>query len=186
MRIYTKLFLLSPVAVVLAGGLLFVGGCLSTPRDFSSPSTSIRIVDQSGAPMSGLEVGRNWIDSDSNTDGDDTIRTGVDGTAHFPKIPANVGVFTGVLRKTITSLGPCGSGSGTWTTIYVRFSGNYDVAPKDKPLHKGKYSSVADQDEDGVTFYTGFDSGSNTMANLSFPKKTKTIDYVLSAKPHSP
>jgi len=135
--------------------------------------------------MSGLEVGRDWYDSDSNTNGSEEVKTGADGSAHFPKIPAKVGVFTGTLRKTIGSLGPCGSGSGTWTTIYVRFAGNYDVVPKDKPLHKGKYSSVADQDQDGVTFYTGFDSGSNTMAHLSFPDKTKTIDYVLSAKPHS-
>ena len=183
MRTYTKFILLSLIAVVLAGGLMFIGGCLSIPRDFSSPSTSIRFVDQNGVPMSGLEVGRSWYDSDSNTDGHETTRTGIDGTAQFLKIPAKVGVFTGALRKTVTSLGPCGSGSGTWTTIYVRFTGKYDVVPKDKPLHKTKYGSH--QDQDGVTFYTDLDRRSNTMANLSFPAKTKSIDYVLSAKPHS-
>jgi hypothetical protein len=127
MRTSTKFILLGPVAVVLFGGLLFVGGCLSTPRDFSSPPTSIRVVDQSGVPMSGIEVGRSWYDSDCNTDGSETIRTGSDGTAQFPKIPAKVGVFTGVWRKAYTSLGLCGSGSGTRTEIYVRFAGNNDV-----------------------------------------------------------
>lgn len=173
MRTYTKFILLTPVAAVLAGGLLFVGGCLSTPRDFSSPPTSIRVIEQSGAPMGGIEVGRNWYDSDCNTNGSETIRTGSDGIAQFPKIPARVGVFTGSWRKTYTSLGSCGSGSGTWTTIYVRFAGNYDVVPKDRPSH------------DSVSFYTSFDSRSNTMANLSFPEKSEIIDYVLSAKPHS-
>jgi hypothetical protein len=99
--------------------------------------------------MSGIEVGRNWYDSDCNTNGSETIRTGSDGIAQFPKIPARVGVFTGSWRKTYTSLGSCGSGSGTWTTIYVRFAGNYDVVPKDRPPH------------DSVSFYTSFDIAIN-------------------------
>ena len=169
--------------VVLTGGLLLVGGCVSTPRDFSSPPASIRLVDQSGAPMSGIEVGRNWYDSDSNREGSDKIVTDQTGTVQFSKVPANVGLFTGSWRKSYSSLGMCGSGSGTSTTIYVRFAGIYDVVPKDKSLHKTKHGSY--QDQDGVWFYTSFDSRSNTMANLSFPAKSKTIDYVLSAKPHS-
>lgn len=161
-----------------------MGGYLSTPRDFSSPLTNVRVIDQNGAPVSGLEVGRSWYDSDSFTDGHETIRTGTNGVASFPKIPANVGLFTGTLRKVVTSFLPCGSGSGTWTTIYVRFPDYYEVVPKDKLLHKSDYSSVADQDQDGITFSTDFDSESNTMANLSFPKTTKMIDYALSAKKH--
>jgi hypothetical protein len=183
MRKYTKFILGSPVGVVFTGGLLLACGCLSTPRDFSSPPASIRVLDQSGSPISGIEVGRSWYDSDCNTNGSETIATGLDGTAQFTKIPAHVGVFTGAWRKTYSSLGPCGSGSGTWTTIRVFFAGNYDVVPKEKPLHRTKYGSF--QDQDGVSFYTNFDSRSNTMANLSFPRNSKAIDYVLSAKPHT-
>ena len=183
MRAYTKFILLSPVAVVLAGGLLFVGGCLSTPRDFSSPPASIRVIDQSGAPMSGLEVGRHWYDSDSGTDGSDEAVTDQTGSFHFAKVPATVGLFTGAWRKTYSHLGMCGVGSGTYTEIYVRYHGLYDVVPKGKVLHPvGQYG--AQQDSDGIWFAASPDSGSNTFVELTFPSKTKSIDYELSSKPH--
>jgi len=181
MRTYTKFILLSPVAIVLAGGLLFVGGCLSTSRDFSSPPTSIRVVDLSGAPMSSLEVGRHWYDSDSGSNGSDEAVTDQSGTFHFSKVPADIGLFTGAWRKTYSHLGMCGVGSGTYTEIYVRFHGRYDVLPRGKPLHTvGKYG--ARQDSDGVWFTSDLDNGSNTLVSLTFPSKAKSIDYVLSAK----
>jgi len=184
MRTYTKFILLSPVAVVLASGLLLVGGCLSTPRDFSSPPTSIRVIDQSGAPMSGLEIGRDWYDSDSGTDGSDEAVTDQTGSFHFAKVPAKVGLFTGAWRKTYSHLGMCGEGSGTDTKIYVRFHGRYDVLPQGKPLHAvGEHG--ARQDSDGVWFLSDLDSGSNTLVSLTFPSKAKSIDYVLSAKPQT-
>lgn len=162
----------APSAIFLAGVMVFAGGCLSTPRNFSSPPSRIHIVDQGGAPMSGIEVNRSWYDSDLHTDGHETIKTSLDGTAQFSKIPAKVGVFTGALRKTVTNLGPCGSESGTWTTFYVRFHGQCDVSPKNRPSH------------DVVSFRTTVDSQSNTVADLSFPNKSKSIDYELEAKPH--
>ena len=184
MRTYTKFILLSPVAVVLAGGLLLVGGCLSIPRDFSSPPTSIRVVDQSGAPMSSLAVSRYWYDSDFGTDGTEEAVTDQTGSFHFAKIPAKVGLFTGAWRKTYSHLGMCGEGSGTDTTISVHFHGRYDVLPQGKPLHAvGQYG--ARQDSDGVWFESHLDNGSNTFVYLTFPQKAKSIDYVLSAKPQS-
>ncbi len=179
MRSPVKFFLINFSSILIVGVLLFAGGCLSRPRDFSSPRTTIKIIDASGAPVSDVEVGRNWYDSDCNKDDSETIKTDQNGTAQFSKVPAKVGLFTGALRKTLTSFGPCGSRSGTWTKIYVRFAGHYKVAPKDKPLHP---TGLTYQDPDGVTFYVSFDSNSNTMANLSFPTKAKMIDYVLVSK----
>jgi hypothetical protein len=176
----TKFTRLNRVAVTLAGALLLVSGCLSTPRDFSSPATSIRIVDQNGAPMSGIEVSRNWYDSDSLKEGRETVATDQTGTSLFPKVPASVGLLTGSWRKSYTSLGMCPSGSGTSTRVFVRFPGIYDVVPKDRLLHQTEHGSQVDAG--GVFFYTDLDSHSNTTANLSFPAKCKTIDYVLSAK----
>src|ERR1039458_3165733 len=160
MRTYTKFILLSPVAVVLTGGLLLVGGCLSTPRDFSSPPTSIRVIDQSGAPMSGLEVGRHWYDSDSGADGSDEAVTDQTGSFHFAKVPAKIGLFTGAWRQTYSHLWMCGVGSGTYTEMYVRYHGLYDVVPKGKALHPVGQSQ---QDPDGVWFVASPDSQSNTL-----------------------
>ena len=184
MRTYTRFILLSPIAVVVAGGLLFVGGCLSTPRDFSSPPASIRVIDQSGAPMSGLEVGRNWCDSDVGTNGSDEAVTDGTGSFHFARVPAKVGLFTGVWEKTYSHLGMCAEGSGTYTELHVRFHGRYDVFPQGKPLHAVGREG-AQQDSDGVWFSANLDSGSNTLVNLTFPPKAKIIDYVLSAKPQT-
>jgi hypothetical protein len=179
MRSFSRMLLVSSGSVVIAGGLLFAVGVLSKPRDFSSPSTRIQVIDERGAPISGLEVGRSWEDCDCSKEGSEIVKTDQTGTAQFSRVPANVGLFTGALRKALTSLGSCGSGNGTWTTIYVRYAGRYDVVPKDKPLHP---TGQTYQDPDGVTFYVSTDSLSNTLANLSFPKKTKVIDYVLSSR----
>jgi len=104
------------------------------------------------------------------------------GTARFPKIPANVGLFTGAWRKTHDNLAPRGSAGGTTTTIEIRLAGVYDVKPKDGTLHQinagGLYA-----DKDGVCFYTYFDtSRSNMMTAITFPDKSNLIDYVVSAK----
>jgi hypothetical protein len=163
---------------VFAGGLLLVGGCLSIPRDFSSPQTVIRLVDQNGSPLGGIEVGRNWYDSDCNKEGSDSKMTDQNGISQFAKVPASVGLFTGSWRKTYLSLGMCGPGSGTCTTAYVRCHGLCKVVPLNKPLHPAGQSY---QDSDGVWFHTSTDSQSNTMANLTFPHKTKNIDYTLSS-----
>lgn len=179
MRSPAKFLLISFSGILIVGVLLFAGGYLSRPRDFSSPATTIKIIDESGAPVGNVEVGRNWYDSDCDREGSEAVKSDRTGTAQFSKVPANVGLFTGALRKTLTSFGLCGSGSGTWTRIYVRFAGRYEVMPKDKPLHP---TGLTYQDPDGVTFYVSFDSNSNTMANLSFPAKTKVIDYVLLSK----
>ena len=179
MRSPAKLLLVSSSIIVVAGGLLFAGGCLSTPRDYASPLTTIKVVDQNGAPISGVEVERHWYDSDCGTHGDDKLVTDQTGVAQFPKAHANVGLFTGVLRKTIGNLGSCGVGSGTSTTIYVGYVGRYEVVPKDKPLHS---AGMTQQDADGVWFDVSTDSLSNTLVNLSFPKETEVIDYILSSK----
>ena len=184
MRTYTKFILLSPVAVVLAGGLLLVGGCLSTPRDFSSPHTGIQVVDQNGAPMSGLEVSRDWYDSDVGKNGDDNAVFDQNGTYKFPKIPAKVGLFTGAWEKTYSHLGMCAEGSGTYTEVFIRFHDRYDVLPQGKPLHAVGQDGAL-QDSDGVWFSAHLDSGSNTLVELTFPSKTQSINYVLSAKPQA-
>lgn len=185
MRTKNKILILSPLAVVLGCGLLLFVGVLSTPRDFSSPPTGIRVVDQSGSPMRDIEVSRKWIDSDCLKDGSEVMATDQTGTAQFAKIPANVDLLTGAWRKTYSHFGICGSGSGTETEIYVRFQGRYDVLPQGKPLHAvGQHG--ARQDSDGVWFSSDLDSRSNTVVSLTFSPKAKSIYYVLSAKRAAP
>jgi hypothetical protein len=75
----------------------------------------------------------------------------------------------------------CGSGSGAYTKIDVRFRGVYDVVPKGKTLRPVGQSH---QDSDGVWFVADLDSNSNTMVSLSFPTNAKKIDYELLAKHH--
>jgi hypothetical protein len=168
--------------LILVVWLLFAVGVLSTPRDFSSPQAVVRLVDETGTPLAGIEVGRNWYDSDIGKDGSDQVMTDRAGIARFPKVPVSVGLFTGAWRKAYSSLGMCGAGSGTSTSIYVRYHGLCAVVPKDKPLRKVGQSN---QDADGIWFYSSTDSQSNTMANLSFPRQTKNIDYALSSSVHS-
>ncbi|HEX5398909.1 MAG TPA: hypothetical protein VFY06_07665 [Verrucomicrobiae bacterium] len=175
----TKFGLLSGGTIILVGVALFSGGCLSTPRDFSSPSASVRVVDPSGVPITGLEVSRNWYDSDIAKDGSDSATADQSGSYTFPKIPASVGLFTGAWRKTYSHLGMCAAGRGTSTEIWVRFPGRYVVSPQDKPLHSVGQSR---QDPDGVWFISRLDSNSNTLVSLTFPSTAKSIDYVLSAK----
>ena len=176
MKSRAKLILLSCAALVFVGGLFLGSGCLSTPRDFSSPQTTIRLVDENGSPVGGIEVGRSWYDSDRNTDGHDTVISDQGGIAQFSKVSARVGLFTGSGRKAASFFGICGSGSRTHTKIYVRYHGLCKVVPKGKTLHPVGQSN---QDPDGVWFYTSTDSQTNTMANLTFPQKTTNIDYVL-------
>jgi len=180
MRSKPKLVLVITSVVVVTGSLLFVCGILSTPRDFSSPHASVRLLDENNSPLSGIEVGRHWYDSDCNKDGSETTVTDQAGVAIFSKIPARVGLFTGAGRKAVMSLGMCGAGSGAHTTIYVRYRGLCDVVPKGKQLNP---SGRISRDTDGVWFDTSTDSLGNTMANLTFPQKIKTIDYVLSSRP---
>jgi|GEM_PF-2620748 len=179
MRMITKSVMIRFGAILLAGAPLFAGGCFSKPRDFSSPSATIRIVDPSENPINGLEVGRRWYDSDVGKDGRDSAGIDASGTYTFPKVPAKVGLFTGAWRKTYGNLGMCGAGSGTTTTIDVRFSGRYDVLPRDRPLHPAGNSY---QDTNGVWFVSTLDSNSNTLVSLTFPSEIKSIEYVLSAK----
>jgi hypothetical protein len=181
MRLATKLILVSSGVLVAAGGFLLLGGVLSTRRDFSSPSASVQIIDQSGAPIDGVEVSRNWYDSDCGTEGSDRAVADQPGHFQFSKVPASVSLFTGAWRKTYSTLGMCDSGSGTYTKINVRFRGVYDVVPKGKTLHPVGQSH---QDSDGVWFVADLDSNSNTMVSLSFPTNAKIIDYELSAKHH--
>lgn len=155
---------------------MFAGGLLSVPRDFSSPPSTIQITDQSGAPIDGVEVSRNWDDSDCDKMGSEMVKTDEAGNARFAKVPAKVGLFTGTLRKTSTCLGSCASGSGTATHIFVRYPGRYNVVPKDKTLRPMGHSF---QDSDGVIFYVGTDSLSNTTVQLTFYKKIKDFSYVL-------
>ena len=83
MRLITKIGLLSDSTIILAGVLLFAGGCLSTPRDFASPSATVRITDQSNVPISGLEVSRNWYDSDVGNEGSDSAASDQSGSYVF-------------------------------------------------------------------------------------------------------
>jgi hypothetical protein len=182
MRALPKFILLTLGALTLTCGLLFASFVFSTPRDFSSPQATIRLVDKEGSPLSGIEVGRHWYDSDLGSSDGDIVRTDVQGIAQFSKIPANVGIFTGSARKAFGWLGPCGGFScGTSTTIYVRYNGLCEVFPKDRSMHDAGWfaHSPRYQDSEGVLFYSGTDSQSNTMANLEFPKNAKSIDYVL-------
>jgi hypothetical protein len=169
---------------MVAGGLLLTGGCLSSPRDFSSPPTTLKIVSENGAPLSDVEVSRYWDDSDCDTRGSETNKTDLNGTVRFPKIPASVGLFTGAGRKIHDNLAPRGSASGTSTSLRVHFVGVYEVVPKDSPLQKIEVAHDLYEDKDGVVFYTSFDSRSNTMTEITFPEKSKLIDYVVSAKSH--
>lgn len=178
MRVRDKLILACGGIIILAGGLLLAGGYLSIPRDYTSPAATIRVVDQHGAPISGIEVGRYWYDSDAGTEGDDDSHTDEQGYARFPKIPANVGLLTGTWRKLYTTFGMCGSGHGTQTTISVRYPGRYDVRPQGKPLHP---VGASFQDSNGVWFQPSVDSGRNTLIHLVFPSQAEAIDYALSS-----
>jgi hypothetical protein len=162
--------------VLAFGGLLYFGGCLSKPRDYSSPSVVIRLVDGSGSPVVGVEVGRSWYDSDRNAEGHDKAFSDTDGLAKFAKISASIGVFTSAGRKVTGFFASCGPGSGTSTDIYVRYHGLFKVTPRDMPLHPVGQSN---QDPDGVWFYTSRDSNGNTLANLTFPQKMMNVDYAL-------
>jgi hypothetical protein len=181
MRSKAKCMLLISSAVLLGGALLYVTGDLSTPRDFSSPQTTIRLVDENGAPLSGIEVERSWYDADLKAEGRDMALTDNSGSCRFSTVPANVGLLTGAWRKAYSSLGMCGSGSGTQTTVYVRYHGLAKVAPKGKPLHPVGGSN---QDPDGVWFDASTDSQSNTLVTLTFPMKAKSIEYALSSGLH--
>ena len=181
MSLSAKVVLTGSSIVLFAGVLLFAGGCLSTPRDFASPPATVRVFDQRGVPITGLEVGRDWYDSDTGKEGHDKAVPDQTGSYQFSKIPASVGLFTGAWRKTYTSLGMCGSGSGTYTKIYVRYPGIYDVLPKGKTLRP---VGLSHQDSDGVWFVADLDSNSNTIVELSFPSKAKISDYELSSKRH--
>jgi len=177
----TKLIFLSSGLLVLAGGLLLIGGCLSTPRDYSAPVAVIRVANQNGEPMEGVEVSRRWYDSDCGNEGRERVYTDQSGTSQFSKVSANVGLFTGAWRKTYSHLGMCASGSGTQTTIFVRYRGRFDVEPQGKTLHP---IGESQQDQDGVWFLVSIDSQSNTLVELSFPAKTKSINYAISSKRH--
>jgi hypothetical protein len=178
MRSKAKIVMLVSALLLFAAGIVCLG-VLSTPRDFSSPHTIIRLIDESGSPLSGIEVGRNWYDTDCNMDGSEKAFTDQAGISEFPKVPATVGFFNGSWRKAYNSLGMCGGGSGTYTTIYIRYHGLCAVVPRGKPLHPVGHS---DQDPDGVWFYTSVDSQSNTIASLTFPHNTRSIEYVLSCR----
>jgi len=180
MRARLILPLLIMGAVVLGAGLLFLLGISSKPRHFSSPETFIHLVDENGSPLANIEVGRNWYDSDLQKEGSETTNTDIRGLARFQRVPASVGVFTGAGTKALGFFSPCGAGSGTRTTIYVRYHGTCTVVPKNRKLHPEGQSN---RDQDGVWFSTSTDSKSNTLANLTFPEKMESIDYVLSSKP---
>jgi hypothetical protein len=165
-----------PIALgiaVLTGTALLAAGILSTPRDYSSPHATIKVVDGKGAPIAGLEVTRDWNDSDCNKDGHDETLTDRNGDSEFSKVPASVGFFTGAWRKIYGNLGMCSLGNGTETKISVRFAGRYHVKPKEKILHPGGQSF---QDSDGVWLLVATDSQSNTLAELTFPKNAKTVN----------
>lgn len=179
MRSPAKIILAISSGIIAAGGVVLAVGVLSTPRNFSSPSATIKVVDENGAPISGVEVGRNWYDSDCGNEGSDQTMTDRAGVVQFSEVPAKIGFFTGTLTKMAGIFRPCGAGSGTATKIYVRYSGRYEVVPKDKPLHP---TGRTFQDSDGVTFYMGMDSRSNTMANLAYSANIKAVDYVLRSK----
>ena len=163
MPILTKLIRSNCLLALLAGGLSLAGGCLSTPRDFSSPPTTLKIVGENGAPLSGVKVSRHWDDSDCNLRGSETNQTDLNGTVRFPPIPADVGLFTGAWRKAHDNLAPRGSASGTCTSLRVYFFGAYDMAPKDSPLHMIEATQGLFADKDGVDFYTSVDGRSNSM-----------------------
>lgn len=179
MRLAIKLTLVSSGVLFVAGGFLMLGGVLSIPRDCSAPSASIKIVDQNGASIDGVEVSQSWHDSDCGTEGLDRAVSDQPGHFQFSKVPARVGIFTGAWRKAYSYLGTCGSGSGTYTEIDVRFSGVYDVVPKGKTLHPVGHSH---QDSDGIWFVADLDGNSHTMVSLTFPTNAKIIDYALLAK----
>jgi hypothetical protein len=63
--------ILAGSGLITFGGFLVLGGVLSIPRDYSTPSASITIIDQKGAPIDGIEVSRYWYDSDCGTEGCD-------------------------------------------------------------------------------------------------------------------
>jgi hypothetical protein len=179
MRSPQKYILFSSLAIVCLGFVLWWIGILSTPRDFSSPATTIRLVDQNGAPVRGVEVNRQWYDSDCSRHGGETQTTGQTGVVYFPKIPAKVGLLTGVPRKLLGMLMICGGGNGTSTTVFVRYHDRWDVTPRGKQLHPEGNSQ---RDSDGVWFYGGLDSQSNSTAHLTFPSNAKVVDYTLSSK----
>jgi hypothetical protein len=179
MHLLTKFAQFSFCVIVCAGGLLLTGGCLSGPRDYSSPPTTLKIVSENGAPLSDVEVSRYWNDNDSDTRGSETNMTDLTGTAKFPKIPTNV---DGAWWKAHYNLAQSGSATGITTRLSVHFVGSYDVAPKDGLLHEITNTVDLYEDKDGVIFYKSFDSLSNTITVISFPAESKIIDYVVSTK----
>ena len=179
MRSVAKRILFASSLIIILGAFSWFTGILSAPRDYSSPLTTMRLVDQNGASVSGVEISRHWYDSDCGKEGSETKTTDRAGSAQFSRIPAEVGLFTGSLRKAQMFFAICGSGSGTSTRISVRYKGSCEVILLRKQLHP---EGRVQQDSDGVYFYTSLDSESNTLANLSFPSNVRTIDYTLSSR----
>lgn len=170
--------LITVMALFVMGTLLFAVGVLSTPRDYSSPTVTIRILDRDGKPLKDLDVSRSWHDADCGTEGSESAKADQSGVFRFPKVPAKVGLFTGAVHKALYCFASCGAGSGTSTEIWVRFRGLCDVTPFGKSLHLVGQSH---QDEAGVWFCQSTDSFSNTTVDLTFPGTMTNIDYVLSS-----
>lgn len=156
--------------------MLLPSGCLSYPRNFSSPHTRIRIVDEHDRPIMGVTVARSWEDSDRGKYDRDELETDSSGVVGFPNVPAKVGLFTGSLKNTLSFFTPCFLGSGTETRIMIRYHGRYRVFPKGKTLHP---TGLVFRDPDGVWFDASNDNQSNTLIHLTFPPRTRSIDYTL-------
>ena len=170
MRLHAKSFALA------TAGLLLVG-CLSAPRDFASPTCTIKTIDDHGAPLPGLSVTRHWDDRDANKTDTEFAQTDATGVARFPRVSAQVGLFTGAAKKTVGNVGPCAWGSGTSTSISVSYRGRVSLLPGTKQYRQVMPSVFADSEGVVVRLYT--QDKTNTLVSLDFPKGQKEINYTL-------
>lgn len=156
--------------------LVVLSGCSSKQSNPASPQITLGILDEHQLPLKGIEVTRRWYDDDPDQCGSDELQTDAAGLCVFPEVARKSGSLLRPVKRLLSLLGPCGAGSGTETTILVRYSGQYEVKPKDKTLHS---IGASRQDQDGVWFQALADVYSHSLVYLTLPQTNQVFDYTL-------
>jgi hypothetical protein len=158
--------------------LLTLCGC-SRQREPASPLIKIRILDEDHLPLKGIPVTRRWYGGDQDQSGTDEMQTDAAGLCTFPEVARQGGVSFGVTKRVISRFGPCVVGAEGSTVVLIRYSGRYEVIPKDKSLHS---FGASQQDSDGVFFLATTNARSDSLVYLTVPRTNRVFEYTLVSK----